>query len=303
MSAISIIPAASIDISKWNNCINGSNNSLIYSQYDYLQHMADHWHGLILDDYKAVMPLTWRSKWGLKYYYQPAFTQQLGIFGNYSVEELAFIIKAIKGFCNYGDVFFNFNNQQFAQQLGGVEMTNLVIDLSIGYHQISSRYNKDLQNNLRRALKLNLIYQPGIVANAIVLYQQWYGNRFTHVTEKDYHQFKLLCQKIEQHQQVFARDIIDDSGNLLAIGLFLKDDKRIYNIMNSTTDEGRKKEANTYLIDHVIQEFAGEDVLFDFEGSDLPGVKQFYQKFGAIAQPYFHWHYNNLPPIIKWIKK
>ena len=32
------------------------------------------WDALVLDDYAAVMPLTWRRKYGTRYLYQPAFT-------------------------------------------------------------------------------------------------------------------------------------------------------------------------------------------------------------------------------------
>jgi hypothetical protein len=65
--------------------------------------------------------------------------------------------------------------------------------------------------------------------------------------------------------------------------------------MNTTTSEGRKVEANHYLVDSVIKEFAGTSLTFDFEGSDLPGVKSFYENFGAVNEPYFIVKYNNLP--------
>ena len=90
---------------------------------------------------------------------------------------------------------------------------------------------------------------------------------------------------------------------LLAIALLLKDDNRIYNLANSTTTLGRKTEANHFLIDNILKEFANTTFIFDFEGSDLAGVKIFYQKFGAVEEPYFHWHFNNLPWWIKWMKK
>jgi hypothetical protein len=303
MSSIQIVPSSSIDQEKWDNCLTHAANGLIYASYHYLNHMADHWHGLIIGDYDVIMPLAWRQKWGIKYYYQPAFTQQLGYFGVKDIEQVESLVETINDFCSYGDVFFNYANQSIAKRLAAVQQTNLVIDLSTGYDYIYHQYNKDLQNNVRRAAKFELLYQPAEVATAIQIYQQWYGNRFTHVTAKDYEQFGLLCNHFNKKGQVFARDVIDGAGNLLAIGLFLKDEKRIYNVMNSTAEEGRKKEANTFLFDNIIQEFAGEDLLFDFEGSDLPGVKQFYQKFGAVPQPFFHWHHNNLPYPLKLLKK
>jgi len=49
--------------------------------------------------------------------------------------------------------------------------------------------------------------------------------------------------------------------------------------LNATTEDGRKSAANHFLIDQLIREFCEEEWLLDFEGSDLEGVKHFYQSF------------------------
>ena len=43
---------------------------------------------LCLNDYEAVMPLTWNKKYGFYYLYQPAFTASLGVFGKNIDEQL-----------------------------------------------------------------------------------------------------------------------------------------------------------------------------------------------------------------------
>lgn len=43
--------------------------------------MAKNWDALVLNDYEAVMPLTWNKKYGICYLYQPPFTACLGITG------------------------------------------------------------------------------------------------------------------------------------------------------------------------------------------------------------------------------
>jgi hypothetical protein len=53
----------------------------------------------------------------------------------------------------------------------------------------------------------------------------------------------------------------------------------------------------------ILKEFSGRNLLFDFEGSDLPGVKEFYECFGPIDQPYFHYHFNDLPFPLNLVKK
>jgi len=298
---ITIIPSADIDANKWNACI--SQSKLLYGQFDYINHMADQWDGIVVDDYKIVMPVPWRKKWGIKYYYQPAFTQQLGIFGQYDDALLLEILRHLQQHCRYGDVFFNHCNSAVSNHLNCTSKTNLILDLSVGYEAIKNSYNRDLTNNLKRAQKFNLSYSIGRIEDAIQIYKNWYGNRFLHVTAKDYQNFQALCNVLTKTEQVLVRTIKDANEHTLSIGLFLKDDSRIYNMMNSTGEEGRKKEANSLLLDLVIQEFSGTNLLFDFEGSDLPGVKSFYEKFGAINQPYFHWHHNTLPALLQLIKK
>jgi hypothetical protein len=96
-------------------------------------------------------------------------------------------------------------------------------------------------------------------------------------------------------RQVLIRKVTDRENTLLALVLMLKDDKRLYNIINVITEEGRKIESNHFLYDQVLSEFAGSGLTFDFEGSDLPGVKFFYEKFGATNQPYSKIRFNHLP--------
>lgn len=78
-----------IDRKKWDACIRQSLNGLIYAETVYLDHMAVNWDGLVLGDYEAVMPLTWKKKWGIKYLYQPAFFQQGGIFSSKKLNKVS----------------------------------------------------------------------------------------------------------------------------------------------------------------------------------------------------------------------
>ena len=75
-----------IDKAKWDDCINQSINKLIYAESVYLDAMAENWDAIIMNDYEAVMPLTWKKKFGIKYLYQPAFIQQGGIFSRKKID-------------------------------------------------------------------------------------------------------------------------------------------------------------------------------------------------------------------------
>ena len=66
---------------KWDACIDKADNGLIYAYSFYLDAMAKHWDALVMNDYEAVMPLTWNKKYSIHYLYQPPFTACLGVFG------------------------------------------------------------------------------------------------------------------------------------------------------------------------------------------------------------------------------
>ena len=76
----------------------------------------------------------------------------------------------------------------------------------------------------------------------------------------------------------------------------------MYLLASVTWPEGREQEANHFLLDRLINEFAASDTVLDFEGSDLPGVAHFYRNFGGIDQPYFFYRLNRLPWYIRWMK-
>jgi hypothetical protein len=298
---LQILPAEQINKSKWDQCIESAENGLIYSRYDYLDAMCDNWHGLVINDYETVMAMPCRKKFGIRYFYEPAFTQQLGLIGN-ELTDHQNILHACFSFASYGDLLFNFNNN-IVPITGLTRRTNLVLELSVGYDLLSSNYKKDLQQNLKKSEKANLAYIDGDIHSAVAAYRLSYQNRLGHIRETDYRNFEDLSRRLSENKKAFTKKVVGPGGELLCIALFLEDDKRIYNIMNTTTDAGRNTEANHFLLDRAIQEFSGENLLFDFEGSDLPGVKSFYEKFGAKDQPYYHYHFNRLPFPLRLLKR
>jgi hypothetical protein len=289
---ISILSSKHIDKKMWDACVAQHDNGLVYSTTTYLDAMAQNWHGLVVDEYTVVMALPWKRKFRIRYGYTPAFIQQLGLVGDVAGADLPKILKLIYKFYAFADFNFNFSNHGIQQILPVIPRTNFLIDLSVGYDQVKSHYKSNLKENIRKAGGEAFAYAAGLIDEGIAMYHDHYKARMKHVREKDYLHFKQLCRLLEANGQCFARTARNQHNEILAFAVFLRDGKRIYNIMNTTTVEGRTKEANHFLLNRVLHEFAGEELLFDFEGSELSGVREFYENFGPVNQPYFHYHYN-----------
>ncbi len=294
---LQIIPSAQIDNAKWDACVSASSNGLIYADSKYLSAMADNWDGLVVDDYTTVMPLPWRRKWGIKYLYTPPFVQQLGLIGEGAID----IEKEIKGFIQYGDYLLNHANSDLG--IEGSSCANYILPLSSSHETIIQQYSNELSGYIKRATAAGLTYEDGNVLEAIELYQKYYQERMPHVKHHDFDNFKRLCTDLEKEGKAFAKRVYSKDKEGLATAFFLKDSKRIYNLMPTTTPLGRKQYAMHFLMDNLFKEYAETTLLFDFEGSDLAGVKKFYEQFGSINQPYLHWHFNQLPWWLRLIKK
>ena len=298
---INYIKREDIDIKKWDQCIDESPNGLIYAYSYYLDKMSARWDALVLNDYDTVMPLTWNKKWGIKYLYQPPFMQQLGIFGKQFISEglMESFITLAKSKFNFAEIFLN-----NANHASGIEQrNNYVLDLNTNYEQIHTCYKTDLLNNLKHSKTFNLVYKTSFeYKEAIAIYMELYGKRTKHVTNNDYQNFFDLCSILHVLKMLLVRSVHSQTDELLAIAIFFRDKKRLYNIMSATFPKGRDTEANHFLFDELIREFAGRNILLDFEGSDIPGIAKFYQKFGASHEPYFFLKYNHLHWPLKYLK-
>jgi hypothetical protein len=284
-----------IDKEKWDNCIDTAANSLIYAYSFYLDAMSKNWDALIVNDYEMVMPLTWNRKFGISYLRQPFFTQQLGIFGNHLFTEKItqqFIKEALELFpfaeinLNYADEYKN----------ATAKKCNLILPLDNSFAGIERNFKNDLIKNIKRADKNSISYNSsGEIKTAIESYKTTYSKRF-HIPEKVYEDFFQLCLLLKKKGQLFVRKVNSKNEQLLAIAIFLKDKKRIYNIMSTTLPEGRKLKANHFLLHELIKEFSGQKLILDFEGSEIPSINFFYRKFGAIEQSYPFVRINKLKP-------
>lgn len=304
---IQFLQNSEINKAKWDDCISISQNRLIYAQSFYLDNIAPGWSALIGENYEWVLPLTTRTKFGITYLYQPSFTQQLGVFCQPGVAvPYKDIIEYLQRQYQFCEVNWNYSVSTLPPDpsLQITTATNFILDLSATYKNIETNYHGDLLRNLKRSKRFQLFYrEQGEYDQSIQLYREQYGQRMPHVNDDDYRNFKKICSYCRENGMLLCREAVDEHGTTMATVLLLVDGKRIYNLMNSTTAAGRKSEANHFLLDAVIEEFSGKDFIFDFEGSDLPGVKNFYQNFGSINQPYFKLKYNLLPWPLKLVKK
>ena len=273
-----------IDIDKYDNCIQNASNSRIYALSYYLDIVADNWDALVLNDYEAVMPLPWRSKYFIKYIYTPCWTQQLGVFSipKLSTELVDQFIKAIPKKFLKTSIYFNSESQpsSFVQK-----RDNYILDLNDSYSDICKNFNK---NRKRIIVKLNTLEHTLIKNDSLDNFSSTLKKKdsglFINNTDKKI-LFRLISKSIKLNKGQVISVILDNSIEASFFITFHK--KIITNLIPISTKKGKEKNLPTLVINHIIKTNQQTDKILDFEGSMIPGVAQFYKSFGSTLENYF----------------
>jgi hypothetical protein len=303
MAAIRYLKREEIDKARWDTCIDKAANGLIYAYSFYLDAMCDNWDGLILNDYEAVMPLPWRKKWGVKYIYQPAFIQRLGVFAELIDNTILdhFFIEATKKF---SFLHYNISGTINNSKANLVERKNFLIELQNGYPQIRAAYTKECVKNIKKSETRGCRISHEIRTEEVIeLFRSAYGALNTNTSEKEYNKLADLIKKGIEIDKVALSGVKDNKGNTLFGAAIFKDNKRLYYVIGAPTAHGREKRATYFFIDYILKANAGQPMIFDFEGSDISNVAFFYQQFGPITEYYYELKINSLPSIISWLKR
>ena len=268
----------------------------------YLDAMCDNWDALVLNDYEAVMPLPWRKKWGLMYIYQPSFIQRLGLFGmniNSNIENDFYQHLLLK----FKFIHYNVSSLPQIKLESLKKRNNFLIDLRNDYEIIKSQFSKEGIKNIRKAEKRGCQFQNDIpVANVIENFKKVYGHFNQRSTEHDYNQFKSLTQTALKYNRATIAGIKDNNNNIIFSAVIFKDNKRLYYVLGAPTPIGREYRAPYFFIDYLLKVYAGQNLFFDFEGSDIPSVAYFYQHFTKTVESYYEIKINKLPLPVRWLK-
>jgi len=267
-----------IDRAKWNECVSNSPQCLPYARFEYLEGVCNSvWGGLIYNDYEAVFPIPYQKKWGLIYYvYQPYFCQQLGVFGLSNITTEAFLKKLPLRFRRvHLCVHSSAGDVKKAE-----EKTNFILHRKDG----EKPFNKDAIKNVNKCKKAGLSYtQTKDVGLVIKTYHDAWGDKAELSFPEDYIGFEKACRSLIGSNHIYVC-LAKNKYTLLGVAIFLVSKKMVHYVCAAPTIEGKRIGVMHGIIDHIADHFPNKSI--DFEGSSIPSVANFYQKFGAQNVPY-----------------
>lgn len=291
-----------IDQNRWDECVAAAPNGNVYAWSWYLDLVHPGWDALVEvegDKYLTMMPITKKKKYGVNYLCQPFFVQQLGVFSTQPLTKdhtMAFL-QAIPKKYRLVEIRLNEGNP-LDNTIKGVELhRNHLLDLSSCYVVLLSHYHENTIRNLKKSFKhgLTLVKHPPISV-VIDLFRANRGATVTHWGDAEYRRLMALTDHAITSSNAFVYGVKNiDNEDIICGALFMKSHQRITFLFSGMNQIGKETGAMTFLIDQVIQEYAGQPLTFDFEGSDDDNLARFYQGFGSlpVAYPGFRYRFFN----------
>jgi hypothetical protein len=299
---IRLIRHTDIDKTAWDNCIDKAVNGNIYGFSWYLDIVCGEWDALVDGDYETVFPLTYRKKFGFWYLFQPYFTQQLGVFSisHITPDIVDAFLSAIPGKYRLAEINLNAYNKPDKTKWHVTGNLNHELDLIESYSIIKKNYSQNTSRNINRAMRNNIGISSNIKPEDIVtMFRQNKGKQFGHLKENDYRRFIRLAYECIMKNKAICYGAYTAENTLCAGAIVVFSHRKAVFLFSATNEIARENGAMFLLIDHFIQDLAGNHLTLDFEGSNDPNLARFYKSFGSVRISYPALRFNKFPAPVK----
>lgn len=301
---ISYVTHEHIDMTLWDECIAAAPNGNVYAWSWYLDQVHPGWDAMVEmngDKYLTVMPITRKKKYGIQYLCQPFFAQQLGVFSVQPLtqEHIRAFLQAIPKKFLLVEIRLNEGNLLDTPLKGIENHRNHLLELNCNYDVLLSHYHENTTRNLKKSLKNNLMLVKQVPVTIVIeLFRAHRGASVKHWGDAEYARLERLTARAIASSNAFVYGIrTTDNEDVICGALFVKSHHRITFLFSGMNELGRETGAMTFLIDRVIQEHAGQPLVFDFEGSDDDHLSRFYHGFGSVAVSYPSFCYRLFNPL------
>jgi len=286
---LKIVAREDINDAKWNSCVEQSQiqNPLIYSWS--MDATTSKWCAVVNDDYSFIFPIPFEQQLNVKRARQQAFSRQVDYVG--SQEDFYTALELLKKEFSEFDIRVSLTKGNFERQC---------------FQSIKFESDYKYSTNAKRLIKkANEVISYEVSDDLDVLVSLYADNSFL--------KFKQPPSNIEKIKNSMKAYLENGKGYVLiakegeaAIGaaFFIEDKGTTYYLLGDSNEDHKKKGVIYGLMDFGIQKAQSKGMLnFDFGGSNIESVADFYKKFGAVDIYYTRVHWDKRPLWFKIIQK
>ncbi|WP_336689034.1 MULTISPECIES: hypothetical protein [unclassified Chryseobacterium] len=270
-----------IDFEKYSKCLENSAQRKYSATKDFLDITSGkQWELLVYNDYEAVMPVPFVKKIGFKIVINPKLCQQLGIFSNIDDVKindlfLSFLEK------KYNIWYYGFNDKNTFSKL--LKRRKNFLIYPDNYEIVRQKYSPKRKRKLR--LDDDVLQKSEV--REVSIFNAWEfisKNLIGAKNEKDKNNFLQIFTDLEKAGYLKLKAFFYGTAIINLIAVY-SDDKTIALLGTFNDKDHVKLSGSSFIIDDVIRENI-QTKIFDFEGSDIPAIEEFFRGFRPELKSY-----------------
>ncbi len=272
---------------KWDSCISQSFNGIVYAYSWYLDIVSYGWGALVLDDYKAVMPLTAKSSYALKKIIQPAFAPQLGVFtsNRLSVDMVNAFLSAIPAKFKSVQINLNAFNKVSHQKFVIKQGISHELDLIVPYKILYQKFTKNTQQYINKSKTQKVKVVKHVSLKALLLLKKNSDDK-----ELSFEHLNILRRIIPfctNHNIGNTYGAYNSKNELVAGAFFLKSHQKTICLLIACSRQGKATAADFALFNHYIKENAEKNITLNFGSYYADDNQRIGICFGGIPVNYY----------------
>jgi len=276
-----------IDFEKYNSCLHNSLNYKVFAEKWYLDAVTNlPWNCLVYDNYKAIMPLPFRKKFGFKYVAQPLFTQQLGVFYKEEISQAIFddFFKILDKYWVRSYCFNHHNTVNF--KIKGKLQKNYALDLNSTDKQLFAKFRKGTKAEVKVAEREGVVLQNCTNIEDIAHLNESFSNyKISPIFRKT---FSSILKQLQNKNQLlmYVSNLNNEKVGYICM---IINEKSIHYLFSSVSMLGKRVGVSHFQIFNIMKQYSNQETVFDFLGSEIPGVAKFFRSFGAEEKKYTYY--------------
>jgi len=305
------------DFAKWDEFVQNSPQGSIFSKSWYLDALGVDYKILAVTQKGSIKAGIVLAKNEVNTFSNPMLDKYLGFLfikedGNYQkqisnrYQYMNILANEIKDITSF-DYYFhpNFTNwiplywKGFAQQT----RYTYIIDNSRSLEEIESRFHHNIKRNIKNAIKNGVE-----VRREIPFEDLWYVVNKTFLRQGSKAPFnkdrlKRFINDLMNRGSFISFGAYNDRNEPIAVLGFVYEEKSSYLLLNGVDIDREIRGANALIVKESIRYFYNICQKYDFEGSMIEGIEQFYRRFGGELIPYYRVWNDNIFNYLKTIAK
>ena len=271
-----------VDWQKYQNCLEHSEQYIFFAEKKYLDLLLhENWEILVDNDYEAVMPIPLAKKLGFNFVVMPLQTQQLGIFSEKDTPELnesflAFFQQ------NYKVFYYAFNaKNEFTTLLKTRKNYKLFAE---DYENIKKKYSIHRRRNVRitEVLQDKIEFTEAENLN--------HSESFFIENVIGFPNFSLKKRAFENMKNFLSQNLLKVyelyfEGELASQAYLIESEKEDFLVNFINDKKFSKYNLSSIILDQIFRKNI-EKKDFNFHGSNISEIAEFYRRFGATEENY-----------------